>query len=77
MERHNKIGLIVKVARLQKQWSQTDLAKRLGVSRTYIQNVEKDDNPGLLRLQEVFRELNLTLTQDHDTPHSKHSSTTD
>lgn len=72
MSRNNQISRIIKAARKQKKWSQSDLAAAADVSRSYIQNIENPCNRSFIRLQKILDKLNLKLIE-----YAPDSSTTD
>lgn len=47
--------------RIKKGMSQIDLAKATGLSRTFIQSVEKDDNLTTQRFDKLFKELDIKI----------------
>lgn len=53
-----KIGEVIKIKRIQKRISQTNLAKLLGVSQTHLSNAENGrvmlGLKALLKLKEIF-----------------------
>ncbi len=69
IRRASDIGLLVKAARKARSMSQDDLAKRLGVSRLWINEFE--GGKPTARLDLVLRalaELDITLTAQTDGP---------
>lgn len=56
-----KFGKKLREARLKKKLSQGDMAKILGVHRTYISGLERGRrNPSLLTIQKVAKALNIS-----------------
>lgn len=56
-----KFGKKLREARLRKKLSQGDMAKILGVHRTYISGLERGRrNPSLLTVQKVAKALNIS-----------------
>ena len=56
-----KFGKKLREARLKKKLSQSDVAKILGVHRTYISGLERGRrNPSLLTVQKVAKALNIS-----------------
>jgi transcriptional regulator with XRE-family HTH domain len=56
-----KFGKKLREARLKKKLSQGDMAKILGVHRTYISGLERGRrNPSLLTVQKVAKALNIS-----------------
>ena len=54
----SKFGQKVRKVRLQKKMSQGDIARTLGVHRTYISGLERGvRNPSLLTIQKVAKAL--------------------
>ena len=53
-----KIGMNIKVRRMQKLISQTAMAEKLGISQTHLSNIENGRVPGslklLLKLRSIF-----------------------
>jgi len=58
----NEIGQLVKALRKQRDWSQTEMAEAIDVSRTTIQNLELGRNFTVDTFLKVMKEMDL-LTQ--------------
>lgn len=56
------INTIIRIQRIKKGMSQMELAEAIGASRTFVQNVEQNDNAALQRLQKLFKELDIKIT---------------
>jgi len=61
----NEIGLLVKALRKQRNWSQSEMAEAIDVSRTTIQNLELGRNFTVDTFLKVMKEMDL-LNQLHD-----------
>ena len=58
----NSIGLQIKINRKFKKISQFELAEKVGISQTYLSQLENNfKNPGLSLLVKIATELNVTL----------------
>lgn len=58
----NSIGLQIKMNRKFKKISQFELAEKVGISQTYLSQLENNfKNPGLSLLVKIATELNVTL----------------
>ena len=58
----NSIGLQIKMYRKFKKISQFELAEKVGISQTYLSQLENNfKNPGLSLLVKIATELNVTL----------------
>jgi putative transcriptional regulator len=58
------VNIRMKVARVEKQWTQQDLADRVGATRQTIGLIEKGDyNPSLSLCIRIARALDRTLDQ--------------
>jgi DNA-binding XRE family transcriptional regulator len=63
-ENHHAIGATIKVARRERGWSQSNLAKRAGVSRSHLANIEAGRFGSSETLASVCRVLALPETND-------------
>lgn len=61
MEEEQHLSRIIRIKRLEKKLSQVELSRMTETSRTFIQNVEKKDNPTIRRIERVFRELGIKV----------------
>ena len=58
----NSIGLQIKMYRKFKKISQFELAEKVGITQTYLSQIENNfKNPGLSLLVQIATELNITL----------------
>lgn len=61
MEEEQHLSRIIRAKRLEKDLSQVELSRMTETSRTFIQNVEKEDNPTIRRIERIFRELGIKI----------------
>ncbi len=69
--KRQEIGKQVALLRRQKGWDQAELARRAGVSRAFVCNLErgKGGDPGLQKVLNILALFSLTLEiQEEDTP---------
>ena len=63
-----KLAVLLKVARLSKNWSQDEVAKKINVSLRHYQRLEAGQDTTVSQLQEimkVFPEIDFTSIFDH------------
>ena len=59
-----KLGANMKRIRTEKQMSQGDICRKLGVDRSYISNVENGNkNPTLLTVERIAKALNVSIEE--------------
>jgi transcriptional regulator with XRE-family HTH domain len=60
----SNVGRAVRVARLERKWSQTKLGDEAGVSRPTIARIERGDDISLATLTKVTAAIGLTVRID-------------
>lgn len=59
-----RLGLVIRVLRSQKGWSQEHLALECGLERTYMGDIERGErNVAIVNLKRVADALGITLSQ--------------
>lgn len=61
MGEEQHLSRIIRVKRLEKELSQVELSRMTETSRTFIQNIEKEENPTIKRIERVFQELGIKI----------------
>ncbi len=58
----NGLGKIVQAARLERGWSQTELAREAGLSRPTVSRVERGGDPSMETTRRLAEALGLLIT---------------
>lgn len=58
----------VQIALIQKKWSQRELARRMGISMAYLQDILAENRTPIKRLRQIEKLLNIDLGVVNDEP---------
>lgn len=58
----------VKIALIQKKWSQRELARQMGISMSYLQDILVENRTPIKRLKQIEELLDINLGVDNDEP---------
>lgn len=58
----------VKIALIQKKWSQRELARQMGIPMSYLQDILVENRTPIKRLKQIEELLDINLGVDNDEP---------